>query len=162
MNTSTLKLAKLNRNFEQIYLNGTYTYNGNLSDLLIFYFLKKLADLDEVIPELPKRPAFSKGQLACVFLVDLAIEVPTTSIMPHLPLLLHVIFVQLDHFISLICEQNRSLLINLIQAIIPRDIAHELIDQILITLTEREGKRMVFFGLWLNFMNILVGLRRYH
>lgn len=65
--------------------------------------------------------------------------------MPHLPLLLHVIFVQLDHFISLICEQNRSLLINLIQAIIPRDIAHELIDQILITLTEREGKRMVFF-----------------
>lgn len=100
------------------------------------------ADLEEVLVEMPKRPAFSKGQLACVLLVDLSIEVGSVALKDHLPLLLTVIFVQLDHFIALICEQNRLLLVNLIHAIIPREIGFEMIDEILITLNSREGKRM--------------------
>ncbi|KAJ3078703.1 Cell morphogenesis protein PAG1, partial [Quaeritorhiza haematococci] len=100
-----------------------------------------VADLEQVLVEMPKRPAFSKGQLACVLLVDLAIEVGTVALQPQLPLLLHVIFVQLDHFITLICEQNRLLLINLIQSIVPRELAAERIDTLCATLNLKEGKR---------------------
>ncbi|KAJ3185369.1 Cell morphogenesis protein PAG1 [Gaertneriomyces sp. JEL0708] len=100
-----------------------------------------MADLSHVLVDMPKRPAFSKGQLACVLLVDLAVEVGTL-LRPHLPLLLHVIFVQLDHFITLICEQNRLLLINLIQSIIPRDVAGAYIDTVHAALSLKEGKRL--------------------
>ncbi|KNC98027.1 uncharacterized protein SPPG_06446 [Spizellomyces punctatus DAOM BR117] len=100
-----------------------------------------MADLEQVLIDMPKRPAFSKGQLACVLLVDLAVEVGA-ALRPHLPLLLHIIFVQLDHFITLICEQNRLLLINLIQSIVPRDVAGEHIDTVHAALSLKEGKRL--------------------
>ncbi|KAI9091522.1 cell morphogenesis N-terminal-domain-containing protein [Phlyctochytrium arcticum] len=100
-----------------------------------------MADLEQVLVDMPKRPAFSRGQLACVLLVDLAVEVGA-ALRPHLPLLLHIIFVQLDHFITLICEQNRLLLINLIQAIVPRDVAGAHIDTIHAALSLKEGKRL--------------------
>ncbi|KAJ3277865.1 Cell morphogenesis protein PAG1 [Borealophlyctis nickersoniae] len=100
-----------------------------------------MSDLEQVLVDMPTRPAFSKGQLACVLLVDLAIEVGT-ALHEHLPLLLHIIFVQLDHFITLICEQNRLLLINLIQSLVPRDVAGDRIDAVHAALSLKEGKRL--------------------
>ncbi|KAJ3152742.1 Cell morphogenesis protein PAG1 [Geranomyces michiganensis] len=100
-----------------------------------------MADLEQVLVDMPKRPAFSTGQLACVLLVDLAVEVGA-ALRPHLALLLHVIFVQLDHFITLICEQNRLLLINIIQSTVPRDVAGEHIDTVHAALSLKEGKRL--------------------
>ncbi|KAJ3161216.1 Cell morphogenesis protein PAG1 [Geranomyces variabilis] len=100
-----------------------------------------MADLEQVLVDMPKRPAFSTGQLACVLLVDLAVEVGG-ALRPHLALLLHVIFVQLDHFITLICEQNRLLLINIIQSTVPRDVAGEHIDTVHAALSLKEGKRL--------------------
>ncbi|TPX35897.1 hypothetical protein SmJEL517_g01822 [Synchytrium microbalum] len=76
-----------------------------------------VVDLEQVLIDMPKRPAFSKGQLACVLLVDLSIEYGDV-LRSYLPLLLHVIFVQLDHFIAIICEQSRLLLLNLIRSIL--------------------------------------------
>ncbi|KAI8820541.1 cell morphogenesis N-terminal-domain-containing protein [Fimicolochytrium jonesii] len=102
------------------------------------------ANLEQVLVDMPKRPAFSKGQLACVLLVDLAVELGS-ALRAHLPLLLHVIFVQLDHFITLICEQNRLLLINIIQSTIPRDVAGKHIDTVHAALSLKEGKRLWAF-----------------
>ncbi|KAJ1548191.1 Cell morphogenesis protein PAG1, partial [Nowakowskiella sp. JEL0078] len=76
------------------------------------------ADINKFLVDSGKRPVFSKGQLACVLLVDLAIEVGSSSLRPHLPLLIHAAFVQLDHFIPLICEQSRLLLLYLLQSTI--------------------------------------------
>ncbi|KAJ3040183.1 Cell morphogenesis protein PAG1 [Rhizophlyctis rosea] len=100
-----------------------------------------MANLDDVLVTMPKRPAFSKGQLACVLLVDMSIEIGP-ALTPHLPLLLHVIFVQLDHFMTLMCEQNRVLLMNLIQGIVPRDVGGERIDAVHNALILKEGKRL--------------------
>ncbi|KAJ3223456.1 Cell morphogenesis protein PAG1 [Clydaea vesicula] len=116
------------------YMNDTSTIlSVNKSNLFT-------VDLSLILSDMPKRPPFSKGQLACVFLVDLTVEIGNEALKPHIPLLMNVIFVQLDHFIALICEQNRLLLVNLIQAVIPRDLAHEMIDGILLTLNSKEGR----------------------
>lgn len=104
-----------------------------------------VADPEKVLPPYSKRPVFSRGQLAMVFLVDLAIEAGA-DLAPHLPLLLHTIFVQLDHLTSIVCDQSRCFLINLIHSIIVRQSmeseaarkANELIQY----LSAKEGKRL--------------------
>ncbi|CAO3582028.1 unnamed protein product [Absidia cylindrospora] len=104
-----------------------------------------VADTDEVLPPYAKRPAFSKGQLAMVYLVDMAIEAGA-DLAPHLPLLLHTIFVQLDHLTSIVCDQSRCLLINLIHAIVVRqsldaDMSKQGLD-VIQWLASKEGKRL--------------------
>lgn len=104
-----------------------------------------VADTDKVLPPYAKRPAFSKGQLAMVYLVDMAIEAGA-DLAPHLPLLLHTIFVQLDHLTSIVCDQSRCLLINLIHAIVVRqsldaDMSKQGLD-VIEWLTSKEGKRL--------------------
>ncbi|KAI8079875.1 cell morphogenesis C-terminal-domain-containing protein [Halteromyces radiatus] len=104
-----------------------------------------VADTDKVLPPYAKRPAFSKGQLAMVYLVDLAIEAGA-DLAPHLPLLLHTIFVQLDHLTSIVCDQSRCLLINLIHAIVVRqsldaDMSRQGLE-VIEWLSSKEGKRL--------------------
>ncbi|KAI8332293.1 cell morphogenesis N-terminal-domain-containing protein [Chlamydoabsidia padenii] len=104
-----------------------------------------VADTDKVLPPYAKRPAFSKGQLAMVYLVDMAIEAGA-DLAPHLPLLLHTIFVQLDHLTSIVCDQSRCLLINLIHAIVVRqsldaDMSKQGLD-VIEWLASKEGKRL--------------------
>ncbi|KAF9908249.1 Cell morphogenesis protein PAG1 [Linnemannia zychae] len=102
-----------------------------------------LANLDSLINGREKRPAFSRGQLATVLLVDLAVEAGA-DLRRHLPLLLQALFVQLDHYTALICDQTRSLLVHLIHSIIIResrsldiiDLSNELVD----FLNTKEGK----------------------
>ncbi|ORX97729.1 hypothetical protein K493DRAFT_258703 [Basidiobolus meristosporus CBS 931.73] len=76
-----------------------------------------VANIDDVLVLYPKRPAFSKGQLAIILLTDLAIEVEGL-LKPHLPILLHAACAHLNHFITLVSEQTRQLMINLIHSII--------------------------------------------
>lgn len=104
-----------------------------------------VADTEKVLPSYPKKPVFSRGQLAVVFLVDLAIEAGA-DLAPHLPLLLHSIFVQLDHLTSIICDQSRCFLINLIHSIVVRqsmdsEAAHKA-TEIIQWLVSKEGKRL--------------------
>ncbi|KAI7872712.1 cell morphogenesis C-terminal-domain-containing protein [Spinellus fusiger] len=104
-----------------------------------------VADTEKVLPSYAKQPVFSRGQLAMVFLVDLAIEAGA-DLAPHLPLLLHSIFVQLDHLTSIVCDQSRCLLINLIHSIVIRqsidsDIPGEAIE-VTQWLASKEGKRL--------------------
>ncbi|KAI8800528.1 cell morphogenesis N-terminal-domain-containing protein [Cladochytrium replicatum] len=103
-----------------------------------------VADINQLLMDFPERPPFSRGQLACVFLVDIAIEVGHTVLRPHLPALLHLIFVQLDHFITIICEENKTLLLNLLQSIGSSESAvNKRKLQLLITkLYQKEGRRL--------------------
>lgn len=104
-----------------------------------------VADIEQVLPPYPKRPVFSRGQLATVFLVELAIEAGG-ELSGHLPLLLHSIFVQLDHLTSIICDQSRCLLINLIHSIVVRQTTDmetlQKATNIVSMLTAKEGKRL--------------------
>jgi hypothetical protein len=104
-----------------------------------------VADPEKVLPSYPKKPVFSRGQLAMVFLVDLAIEAGA-DLAPHLPLLLHSIFVQLDHLTSIICDQSRCFLINLIHSIVVRQSmdseAAQKASEIIQWLVGKEGKRL--------------------
>ncbi|KAF8987696.1 Cell morphoproteinsis protein PAG1 [Haplosporangium bisporale] len=102
-----------------------------------------LANLDSLMNGREKRPAFSRGQLATVLLVDLAVEAGA-ELRRHLPLLLQALFVQLDHYTALICDQTRSLLVHLIHSIIIRESRSlEVIDQstdLVDFLNTKEGK----------------------
>jgi hypothetical protein len=101
-------------------------------------------DLDDVVPSInDTHVLFSKGGLSCMFLVDLVTEVHVDFLVHHVPRLLHVIFIQLDHVhdMILICEQNRILLVNMIRAIIPRDIAAGVVEVVLESLDAMKGYR---------------------
>ncbi|KAJ3121304.1 Cell morphogenesis protein PAG1 [Nowakowskiella sp. JEL0407] len=112
------------------------------------------ADLNKVLPDMPNRPQFSRGQLSCVLIVDLAIEVGSVTLRNHLPVLLHVVFVQLDHFITLICDQSRLLLLHLLQnmisvanldnlaAIHGKVRFQQRYEALIDSLTQKEGKRL--------------------
>ncbi|CAG8450900.1 5227_t:CDS:10 [Acaulospora colombiana] len=76
-----------------------------------------LAKIEEAMPQHHKRPVFSPGQLATLYMVDMAIEAGTDFEF-HLPRLLHVLFVQLDSTNPLISEETKALLVNLIHSII--------------------------------------------
>lgn len=76
-----------------------------------------LSKIEDAMPQHNKRPIFSSGQLAMLYMVDMAIEAKPDFEL-HLPRLLHVLFVQLDAVNPLISEETRSLLVNLIHSVI--------------------------------------------
>ncbi|CAG8516630.1 730_t:CDS:2 [Paraglomus occultum] len=73
------------------------------------------ATIDDALPGHHKPPVFSSSQLAMMYMVDMAIEAGG-DLKVHLPLLIHVIFVQLDALQSTISEEARAFLINLIHS----------------------------------------------
>ncbi|KAJ3218583.1 Cell morphogenesis protein PAG1 [Dinochytrium kinnereticum] len=99
-------------------------------------------NLSQILPEMPMRPTFGSGGLACVLLVDATIELGSGPLLDHLALILHMVFIQLDHFITLMCEEMRLLLINMIQTIIPRKLGGPKIEAILTKLDLKEGRRI--------------------
>ncbi|KAI8976541.1 cell morphogenesis N-terminal-domain-containing protein [Pilobolus umbonatus] len=103
-----------------------------------------VADME--LPSYPKKPLFSRGQLAMIYLVDLATEAGA-DLAPHLPLLVHTLFVQLDHFTSIVCDQARCFLINLIHSIVVRQQAvgseaSQKASETIQWLMAKEGKRL--------------------
>lgn len=76
------------------------------------------ANLSKILTSEDKGSPFSLGQLSIVFLVDL-FRANRGLAFQNLPLLLHVCFALLDHYLPLIQEQAISLLIHLTQSIAP-------------------------------------------
>lgn len=75
------------------------------------------ADLNNVVDDAISAP-FSLGQLSMVFLVDL-LRNQLTLATENLPLLLHISFLLLDHYLPFIQEQAVALLIHLVQVVVP-------------------------------------------
>lgn len=88
--------------------------NSNIKDF------PYVANLWKIIPYNKKDAAFSLGQLSMVFLVDL-FTVQNERMIERLPLLLHVAFSLLDHYLLVVQEQAGSLLIHLIHALAPNE-----------------------------------------
>ncbi|KTW28436.1 hypothetical protein T552_01699 [Pneumocystis carinii B80] len=75
-----------------------------------------MAILDDFFP-LPKKPIiFSHGQIALIFVIDLITETDL-SIAAILPLALHLAFIHLDHYIDLVKDHAKEMLITLLNRV---------------------------------------------
>lgn len=77
-----------------------------------------MANLYEIVPFSDKDTAFSLGQVSLIFLTDIFVN-RHDEMVEHLPLLLHVTFSLLDHYLPVVQEQATTVLINLIHALVP-------------------------------------------
>ena len=74
-----------------------------------------VSDLSEVLDYNEKDAAFSLGQISVIFIVDLIEKCPILD--EKLPLLLHISFTLLDHYLVLVREQAGKLLIRLVHTL---------------------------------------------
>ncbi|XP_012945432.1 protein furry homolog isoform X2 [Aplysia californica] len=73
------------------------------------------APLNECLPEnFSPTPGFHRSNIAVMFLCDLVLDGLEVDWSPHLPLMLHVIFLGLDHSRALVYEHCKKLLQNLL------------------------------------------------
>ncbi|KAI9851925.1 MAG: Cell morphogenesis protein PAG1 [Thelocarpon superellum] len=79
--------------------------------------LPYVADLTLALPVGNKQAGFSLGQLSLILLVDLMVS-PVQLGADSVPLLLQVVFVLWDHYIALVQEQAREMLIHLIHELV--------------------------------------------
>ncbi|KUJ06950.1 cell morphogenesis protein-like protein PAG1 [Mollisia scopiformis] len=79
--------------------------------------LPYLAELSEALPIGAKQAGFSLGQLSLILLVDLMVS-PVQLVAENVPLLLQVVTVLWDHYIPLVQEQAREMLIHLIHELV--------------------------------------------
>lgn len=75
------------------------------------------ADLSEALPVGTKQAGFSLGQLSIILLVDLMVA-PVHMSAESVPLLLHVVTVLWDHYMPLVQEQAREMLVHLIHELV--------------------------------------------
>lgn len=75
------------------------------------------ADLSEVLPIGTKQAGFSLGQLALILLVDLMVS-PVHLSPDNVPLLLQVVTVLWDHYMPLVQEHAREMLVHLIHELV--------------------------------------------
>ena len=76
-----------------------------------------LADMGVVLPAGTRQHGFSLGQLCLILLVDLMVA-PTKLPKDGVPLLLHVIFILWDHYIPLVQDQAREMLVHLMHELV--------------------------------------------
>ncbi|KAF8253553.1 hypothetical protein K440DRAFT_236308 [Wilcoxina mikolae CBS 423.85] len=76
-----------------------------------------VADLRECVPDGGKQNGFSYGHLAMILMVDLLVG-PVPEMAEKLTLLLQVVFVLWDHYIPLVQEQAKEMLIHLIHELV--------------------------------------------
>ncbi|KAH8809079.1 cell morphogenesis protein-like protein PAG1 [Xylogone sp. PMI_703] len=76
-----------------------------------------VADLSESLPIGTKQAGYSLGQLSLILLVDLMVS-PIQLMPDQVPLLLQVVTVLWDHYIPLVQEQAREMLIHLIHELV--------------------------------------------
>ena len=74
-------------------------------------------DLSEVLPVGNKQASFSLGQLSVILLVDLMVA-PVSLAPESIPLLLHVVTILWDHYMPLVQEQARAMLVHLIHELV--------------------------------------------
>lgn len=77
-----------------------------------------VANLWKIVPSSEKDNAFSLGQLSLIFLTDIFTNRHDLMV-EHLPLLLHIIFSLLDHYLPIVQEHATTVLIHLIHALVP-------------------------------------------
>ena len=100
-------------------------------------------NLGNILRLMPDQPLFSVAQLAFTFLVDSCIESNRFVLLPHLPCLIHIIFVHLDCSTYLLCDQSRTFLASLIQLILAEQVqTRDLIESVLRTLHSKNRKRL--------------------
>ena len=75
------------------------------------------ADLSEALPVGTKQAGFSLGQLSLILLVDLMVA-PVQLPQESVPLLLHVVTVLWDHYMPLVQEQAREMLVHLMHELV--------------------------------------------
>ncbi|EWC45356.1 hypothetical protein DRE_00755 [Drechslerella stenobrocha 248] len=76
-----------------------------------------MANLSQSLPVGGKQHGFSRGHLGLIFMVDLMVG-PVPEMAPNLPLLLQVVFVLWDHYVPLVQEQAREMLVHLIHELV--------------------------------------------
>ena len=76
-----------------------------------------VADLKTCIPEAGKQTGFSYGHLAMILMVDLLVG-PVPEMVEKLTLCLQVVFVLWDHYVALVQEQAKEMLIHLIHELV--------------------------------------------
>lgn len=79
--------------------------------------LPYVAELSEALPVGAKQAGFSLGQLSLILLVDLMVS-PVQLVAENVPLLLQVVTVLWDHYIPLVQEQAREMLIHLMHELV--------------------------------------------
>ncbi|KAA8570840.1 hypothetical protein EYC84_000231 [Monilinia fructicola] len=86
--------------------------------------LPYMAELSEALPIGNKQTGLSLGQLSLILLVDLMVS-PVQLVAENVPLLLQVVTVLWDHYIPLVQEQAREMLIHLIHELVISQIDDE-------------------------------------
>ncbi|EDN92736.1 hypothetical protein SS1G_08599 [Sclerotinia sclerotiorum 1980 UF-70] len=89
--------------------------------------LPYMAELSEALPIGNKQTGLSLGQLSLILLVDLMVS-PVQLVAENVPLLLQVVTVLWDHYIPLVQEQAREMLIHLIHELVISQIDDESTD----------------------------------
>ncbi|KAK2627690.1 hypothetical protein QTJ16_002336 [Diplocarpon rosae] len=79
--------------------------------------LPYIAELSEALPIGAKQAGFSLGQLSLILLVDLMVS-PVQLVAENVPLLLQVVTVLWDHYIPLVQQQAREMLIHMIHELV--------------------------------------------
>ncbi|KAJ3014920.1 UNVERIFIED_CONTAM: Cell morphogenesis protein PAG1, partial [Siphonaria sp. JEL0065] len=99
-------------------------------------------DINAILPETASRPPLTFGGLLSTFMVELVLQAKPETTRHIVPYIIHIIFIQLDHFISLICEQMKSLLIRLLQDL-PLDLVdRNEVNRIVRRISEKEDRRL--------------------
>jgi furry protein family len=88
---------------------------GNLPD---YVGSQHLADLHSLLPPEQPRPTLGTGELAMLFLADIALE-RSWDLRHQLPILLHALFTHFDHRLPFVGRQAQRLLFQLLRAWIP-------------------------------------------
>lgn len=86
-----------------------------------------IAELSEALPIGAKQAGFSLGQLSLILLVDLMVS-PVQLVAENVPLLLQVVTVLWDHYIPLVQEQAREMLIHLLHELVISRIDDEQVE----------------------------------
>jgi len=79
--------------------------------------LPYIADLDKILPAGAKQTGLSLGQLALMLLVDLVVS-PVQLPVDKVPVLLHAVITQWDHYTTLVQDQAREMLVHLIHEVV--------------------------------------------
>ncbi|ORY44459.1 hypothetical protein BCR33DRAFT_850552 [Rhizoclosmatium globosum] len=99
-------------------------------------------DINTILPETVSRPPLTFGGLVSTFLVELILQAKPETTHRIIPYMIHIIFIQLDHFISLICEQMKTLLIRLLQNLPNELVDRSAVNSIVTKVAEKEDRRL--------------------
>jgi hypothetical protein len=99
-------------------------------------------DLSTTIQDMKDRPSFSMGGVASTLVVDLVTEAGSIAMSPYLSQILHFAFIQMDHFITIISDQMRILLVNVIDMMFPNSRANAKFDNLIARVKNNRTKRL--------------------